>query len=200
MTSAGVAQAIWSALAEPDRARQLPWVIHAAARGDHASLLQLDVAVRPPRRRYYNGMHLSVVCGEEVLQNSRAAIIAASAGSYMNAERGLEYQDACVRWRVPAADSVSTRAVTSGVPTLIISGEMDPITPPRWGHQVAATLEHSRHLVIPHLSHEANGLHGVACLDSLFAQFLATADPEAVQTDCIAGIRPPAFVLPPPRP
>ena len=200
ITSAGVAQAIWSALAEPDRARQLPWVIHAAARGDFAPLRALDVAVRPPRRRYYNGMHLSVVCGEEVLHSTPAQIAAASGGSYMNAERGLEYREACVRWQVPRSDSAATTAVVSRVPTLILSGEMDPITPPRWGSNAAATLANSRHLVLPHLSHEASGLRGAACLDTLFAQFLATANPAAVRTDCIAGIRPPAFVLPPTRP
>ncbi len=48
VTSAGVAQAIWSALTEPDRARQLPWVIHAAVRGNYAPLRALDVAERPP--------------------------------------------------------------------------------------------------------------------------------------------------------
>ncbi|MBK6844877.1 MAG: alpha/beta hydrolase [Gemmatimonadetes bacterium] len=85
-------------------------------------------------------------------------------------------------------------------PTLILSGEMDPITPPRWGSNAAATLVNSRHLVLPHLSHEASGLRGAACLDTLFAQFLSTANPAAVRTDCIAGIRPPAFVLPPTRP
>ncbi len=200
ITSAGVAQAIWSALAEPDRARQLPVVLHAAAAGNFAPLLALDVATRPPRRRYYNGMHLSVVCGDEVLQSSRAQIVAASGGSYMNAERGLEYREACLRWQVPRADSTVTALVVSRVPTLIVSGAMDPITPPHWGSAAAAGLANSRHLVIPHLSHEANGLRGAACLDTLFAQFLRTPDPTTLRTDCIARIRPPAFALVPVRP
>jgi pimeloyl-ACP methyl ester carboxylesterase len=129
ITSAGVAQAIWSSLAEPDRARQLPLVIHAAAEGNYGPLRTLDVATRPPRRRYYNGMHLSVVCGEEVLQSSDAQIVDASRGSFMNAERGLEYRAACVRWRVPRAESATTAPVVSRAPTLIVSGAMDPITP-----------------------------------------------------------------------
>lgn len=199
ITSAGVAQAIWSALAEPDRARQLPLMIHAAVRGDYAPLLALDVATRPPRRRYYNGMHLSVVCGEEVLQSTTAQIRSASNGSFMNAERGLEYREACVRWLVPRADSTTTTAVVSHVPTLIVSGDMDPITPSRWGNLAAASLANSRHLVIPHLSHEANGLRGAECLDTLFAQFLATPDPKVLRTDCVARIRPPEFALPPAR-
>lgn len=198
ITRAGLAQAIWSALAYPDRGRQLPLVLQAAARGDYEPLRALDVATRPPRRRYYNAMHLSVVCGEEVLQSTPADIVAAATGSFMNAERGLEYHEACTRWQVPRADGGAITAVVSKVPTLIISGEMDPITPPRWGNAAAASLSNSRHLVVPHLSHESNGLQGAECLDTLFAQFLAVPNPAALRSDCIASIRPPPFALPSP--
>ena len=191
ITHAGMAQAIWSALASPDQARQLPLVIHAAARGDYEPLLALDVAARPPRRRYYNAMHLSVVCGEEVLQSTPEELTAASLGSFMSVERSIEYRDACVRWGVPRADRATTAPVVSSVPTLIVSGAMDPITPPRWGSAVATGLSNSRHVVVPHLSHEANGLSGAGCLDRLFAQFLSVPDPTTLKTDCIAEIRPP---------
>lgn len=195
ITPAGVAQAIWNALAYPDRARQLPFVIHAAANGDFGPLRRLDVATRPPRRRYYNAMHLSVVCGEEVLHSTPDALRTASQGSFMSAERALEYHEACVRWRVPRADSTTTARVVSSVPTLIISGTMDPITPPRWGQAATAGLSNSRHLVVPHLSHELAGLQSVACLDTLFSRFLAEPNPKALNTDCLAEIRPPAFKL-----
>ncbi len=190
-----MAQALWSALAYPDKARQLPLVIHAAARGDFEPLCTLDVATRPPRRRYYNAMHLSVVCGEEVLQSTAEELTAASLGSFMSAERSIEYRDACVRWRVPRAGRTTIAPVVSSVPTLIISGAMDPITPPRWGSAVAVGLSNSRHVVVPHLSHEASGLRGAECLDRLFARFLLVPDPAVLNTDCIAEIRPPAFGL-----
>jgi pimeloyl-ACP methyl ester carboxylesterase len=46
---------------------------------------------------------------------------------------------------------------------------------------------------------QANGLRGAECLDTLFAQFLATPDPKALRTDCVARIRPPESALPPAR-
>ncbi len=195
ISHAGMAQAIWSALSYPDRARRLPFVIDHAARGDFAPLRDLDIAANPPRRRYYNGMHLSVVCAEEVLQNTRAELEAASIGSFMPAVRSVEYLEACRRWGVPAADSVVRTPVRSNVPTLIVSGTMDPITPPRWGEAVARMLSRSRHVVLPHLSHESSGLRGAECLDSLFARFLVNPDPVRVSTDCVASVRPPPFVL-----
>jgi pimeloyl-ACP methyl ester carboxylesterase len=195
ITRAGVAQAIWSALAYPDRAHRLPLAITSAARGDFAPLRDLDIATTPPRRRYYNGMHLSVVCAEEVLQSTRLELQRASVGTFMPAERSLEYHEACQRWGVPAADSGVRSPVRSAVPTLIVSGGMDPITPPRWGAAAARTLSRSRHVVIPHLSHESSGLHGAECLDSLFARFLRQPDPARVSTACVNAVRPPPFVV-----
>jgi pimeloyl-ACP methyl ester carboxylesterase len=195
ITPGGMAQAIWSALAYPDRARRLPLVITAAARGDFTPLRALDIATDPPRRRYYNGMHLSVVCGEEVLQNTRAELEVAAVGSFMPAERGLAYLEACRRWNVPVADVALLAPVRSDVPTLIVSGAMDPITPPRWGAAVARTLPRSRHVVIPHLSHESSGLRGAECLDSLFARFLAHPDPANVATACVSSVQPPPFAV-----
>ncbi len=196
ITPAGVAQVIWNALSYPDRARRLPFAIHRAATGDFSALQALDLATVPPRRRYHNAMHLSVVCGEEVLQSSAEELEAASAGSFMPPDRGLEYLAACREWGVRPVDPGTLGPVGAAVPTLIVSGELDPITPPSWGDEVARGLPLSRHLVVPYLAHEASGLRGAECLDSLFAGFVATPDPAALVVDCVATIRPPAFERP----
>lgn len=193
LTRAGVAQALWNALSYPDRGRQLPRIIHRAAAGDFSLLQALDVATRPPRRRYYNGMHLSVVCADEVLHNSPAELTAASVGMFMPADRGLEYLAACQAWGVAPSSADSQRPVTTAVPTLIISGELDPITPPSWGEQVARALPHSRHVVIPALSHESSGVRGAECLDSLFARFVTDPTPSTLDTTCVSRMRAPPF-------
>ncbi len=38
--------------------------------------------------------------------------------------------------------------VHSDRPVLLLSGEFDPVTPPRYGEQVARTLPNGRHLVL----------------------------------------------------
>lgn len=91
------------------------------------------MATTPPKRRYFNAMHLSVVCPEEMLHSTPRELEAASDGSFMPSDRGLEYHAACRAWGVPTLDAASLAPIDVAVPTLIVSGAMDPITPPRWG-------------------------------------------------------------------
>ncbi|MGD8417520.1 MAG: alpha/beta hydrolase, partial [Pseudomonadales bacterium] len=72
--------------------------------------------------------------------------------------------------------------LTGDVPTLVLSGEEDPITPPAYGERVAASLERSRALVAPGQGH---GVVGRGCLPLVVADFVDTADPDRLDTGCI---------------
>ncbi len=194
--SAGFAQALWVALTQPDLGRRIPFVIDQAARGNYQPLLDIDVATAPPRRRYYNAAHLSVVCPDEVQQVTKEEIAAAYKGTFMPVERGLSYLRACGQWGLGRGPAELLRPVKADVPVLIVSGYMDPITPPEWGAAVARTLSKSRHVVIRHMSHEADGLENAECLDTMFLAFLSAADVAAVDTSCTGSMRAPAFELP----
>ncbi len=196
ITPAGFAQALWVALTRPDLARRIPLVLDQAARGNYQPLMDIDVATGPPRRRYYNAAHLSVVCPEEVQQVSKDDIVAAYKGTFMPVARALSYIRACEQWGLGRGPADLLEPVKVSVPTLILSGYIDPITPPEWGDAVAKTLSNSRHLVIRHMSHESDGLENVECLDTMFLSFLSSADVTAVDTRCTGSMRPPAFELP----
>lgn len=194
VSRAGFAQGMWVALSYPDAAHRLPMIIHHAARGDYAPFLQLDVASKPPSRQYNNAAHLSIVCPEEVMHVRRDEIQLQHRGTFMPPDRAYEYLRACELWQVPALPPATLEPVSSGAPTLILSGWMDPITPPELGDRVASTLSTSRHVVVRHLSHEANGIVGMECLDELFLAFLKRPEPAALDTTCTANIQPPPFV------
>ena len=194
LTPEGFAQGIWVALSVPEKSRRLPAVIHAAASGDFGPFLDLDVAKRPGRR-YYNGMHLSVVCPEETLQIKRGEIARAYSGTFMPRGRADEYVAACRIWS-PGPQSRDTLApVVADIPTLIVTGEADPITPPELGEQVSRTLPNSRHVIIKGLSHESDGVIGAECLDQLFAAFLYNPDPKSLDVGCIRAMEAPPFSI-----
>jgi pimeloyl-ACP methyl ester carboxylesterase len=197
ITRAGFADGLWQALFEPDRAHRIPMVIHHAAAGDFGPFLQLDVATAPPPRRYYNGAHLSIVCPEETQHIANGEVEQMHRDTFVPADRTSDYIKACELWQVPTLAAETLKPVRVDVPTLIISGYMDPVTPPSWGDDAARFLPRSRHVVIRHLSHESNGLQNAECLDQLFAQFVAEPDAHALDISCTEQIRPPAFVLEP---
>jgi pimeloyl-ACP methyl ester carboxylesterase len=101
------------------------------------------------------GMRHSSICSEEIPFNS-AEVTAGSSGSIhpalVEAVQSYDF-DVCELWQVVPAGEIETQAVSSDVPTLILSGDYDPVTPPVFGNMVAESLTNSYHFVFPGLSH-----------------------------------------------
>jgi pimeloyl-ACP methyl ester carboxylesterase len=197
ITSAGFAEVIWAALMSPADSRRVPLMIHYAARGDFAPFLWTGVADSPPQSRYYNAAHLSIVCPEETLHVRPEEIEALHQNTFMPATRTYEYLRACQYWGVPPLLDTVLAPVASGVPTLVVSGYMDPVTPPALGDQVARHLTNARHLVIRHRAHGSSGLTGTHCMHGIYLRFVDDPDPAGLDTSCTAEMEPPPFALKP---
>jgi hypothetical protein len=73
---------------------------------------------------------------------------------------------------------------------LILSGSIDPVTPPKWGEMVHKNFPNSVHLVFP-TAHDING----PCVDRIKRQFLELGSVENLDTDCITPLKLPKLVL-----
>ena len=77
----------------------------------------------------------------------------------------------------------TARAMGSGeLPVLAISGEHDPVTPPRYGDEAIAQLGNARHLV---LKGQGHNVIGAGCMPKLFTQFIEKADAKALDGKCL---------------
>jgi len=81
-------------------------------------------------------------------------------------------------------------------PVLLLSGGIDPVTPPRHGERVAKALGPlARHVVVANAGH---GVMAIGCMRDVIFRFVdavADADALAVDAGCAAKVpRPPAFV------
>lgn len=101
--------------------------------------------------------------------------------------------EACALWDVPAAPERENEPVSSDIPTLVLAGEYDPITPPEWGEQVASTLDNATYLLFPGLGHGVSVDH--PCPLQITLDFLEEPESE-LDTSCIAQMGGPSFVLP----
>ena len=141
------------------------------------------------------GMYYSLTCADEVAFDSYEA--AAAAGQALEARMdesltaaALWLLEDCRLWNVPASPARENLAVVSDIPTLLLSGAYDPITPPAWGALAAQTLSQSWHYVFPAAAHGVLDSH--PCADSLLRSFLdePTARPDDA---CVAALPPPDF-------
>ncbi len=151
--------AVFRMLYSTDLLPLLPQGIAAAADGDYGALASYLLLNLLSETLISRGMFLSVQCYEDAAFDPPDAL-ATSSAAYPRLEsflrRGGDLGALCPRaWAVGAADPVENEPISSDVPTLLISGEYDPVTPPAWGALAAATLPNSTHVVIPNASHDA---------------------------------------------
>jgi hypothetical protein len=141
------------------------------------------------------GMYLSVVCSDYVPFSSLATIDAANAGVRPRLVETFGSPDifqVCEAWNVPAADPAEYAAVVSDVPTLVLAGKFDPVTPPAWSSLAASTLSRARFLGYDDQSH---GVFGSSCGGDLLNRFVR--DPLADPTSaCPTANRVLAFFVP----
>lgn len=129
------------------------------------------------------GMYLSVMCQDEVPFNDYAAaeqsaLDAAVPVQLVDPELSAldEVQQACARWGVAESPLSETQPVTSDIPTLVLAGGYDPITPPQWGFDAAETLSNSFVYVFPGVGHGI--LATGPCPQSITDAFLAAPSSE----------------------
>jgi fermentation-respiration switch protein FrsA (DUF1100 family) len=81
----------------------------------------------------------------------------------------------------------------SDVPVLVLSGGLDPATPPRHGAAVAAALGNARHIVAPGLGH---GVSGQSCAPRLITRFVRERDHINLDAGCLEQLPTATFFEP----
>ena len=89
----------------------------------------------------------------------------------------------CDRWNDRPTDPIENEAVVSNIPTLLLSGQFDPTTPPRWADLAAETLSNSYSFVIPMAGHGV-GIF-TPCGQKLMGRFLYRPV-ESPDSSCLA--------------
>ena len=135
-----------------------PFVIQSASQGDFSpieSLIPWGMAV-VPSDTIADVVQYSILCREETPFDSYERLV--ELGNLMPPQiaRGSVFSfnyDLCAEWGVAPADAAEKEPVVSDVPTLILAGEFDPITPPLWARLAAETLSSSYYYEFPGLGH-----------------------------------------------
>jgi pimeloyl-ACP methyl ester carboxylesterase len=106
----------------------------------------------------------------------------------------LQQRLACQGWPRSTLPADCGEAVGVETPTLILTGNVDPVTGPTLGVETARSLPKALHVIYP-------GGHGpgraqAACLQELVGAFLDAGTVVDLDTSCVGRIQPEAFALP----
>jgi len=171
----------------------IPRMIYDAKNGSYGLISKVYGDVGFNFESFDLGTYLSVACSDEAPFTNRQEITAAVQTlppllrSYALISR-LGDLHQCGIWHVKGVDPSQKSAVRSAIPTLVLEGQYDPVTPPQNGRQVARTLNRSFYFEFPGTGHGA--FLANPCPFNMVHAFLddPTHKPNA---SCIATMGPP---------
>jgi pimeloyl-ACP methyl ester carboxylesterase len=164
----------------PMAAALLPLQIHEAAQGRYDNLAALaHMLSENIEGQMAMGMQLSVVCAEDAhgLKEDPAA-----EGTLLGNQLTGFLAKQCEVWPKGDMPADFHQPLSTDVPALVLEGELDPVTPPRYGEQVVRTLPNGRLLV---LRGQGHNVFGVGCMPELMGRFIASADAKSLEAKCL---------------
>ena len=190
-------ESIRSLLYIPARAADFPYIVHQAAAGNLEPFVKATLPGKMGLSQYLaDGLYLSVSCAEDVpfIDRDRAARMAE--GSAMGLYRVDQQVRACQLWpRAEVDPEIIHAPLETEIPVLLVSGNVDPVTPPANGEMVAARMPNSLHVVIPNGHHDVAGLANEECLLDLVQEFIEQGSVEGLETSCVATMTRPPFAV-----
>ena len=175
-----------------DKARKIPFIVHEAAQGDFTPFLHEAIAPGIPDF-IADGMYLSVTCAEDVPFIDQAEAAKLNEGNPFANYRVFQQTRACSLWPRGKIPEGYREPVSSNLPVLIFSGNLDPVTPPQRGEEVARYLPNSRHVIIQEAGHGVDGLKDAGCVDRIIIDFLDKGSAKDLDTSCVEHMSPPLF-------
>lgn len=158
----------------------VPHAIHQAAKHNFQPILGL-YSLTIDNAGMAMGMHASVVCGED-MHRITPAMREQAQHSFMGKTMLEGLEATCEVWKVPAVDDSFSEPISSDIPTLLLSGEIDPATPPSWGELAMEKLTNAKHFVAPYATH---GVAYQSCANNLIADLVRSGSVKDLNGECL---------------
>lgn len=179
----------------PTHASLVPHMIHAAALGDFSPLAALSLETAAWSTETMSlGLTLSVVCSEDVARITDEEVERAIRGTFLGRSEIDQWRQMCARWPRGPLPADADRVRPMRIPALILSGDLDPVTPPRWGEAMKAHFPGAVHVVVPGAGHNTST---TGCVPDLIAGFMEKGSAAGLDASCVRKVRRPPFVIDP---
>ena len=185
-----------SMLYHDDSYVQIPYIVHEAFQENYTPLADAMQLTNTDTRYFMAyGMWLSNICAEDIPQATE---------NYDSIEKETFLSDylyqtrrtACDTWVVNPAEMSSYERVISDIPTLVLSGDLDPTLPPETGVEIVSSLSNGQHIIIPYMGHMFSDLSNLECYDNYVLAFFDNKK-NLLKRDCFKEMKPKQFKLAP---
>ncbi len=178
----------------PETAALIPLIIFETNAGNYTPVAsQALKIVEQLAGNISFGMHNSVVCTEDLpFVDMNKIDWQKLEQTYLGADQIRALKTICDIWPRAPMDPDLKEPLHADAPVLILSGEYDPITPPRYGEQVGATLENSLHIVG---NGQGHGMISRGCIPRLITEFIESGGWQSLEIECTERLSATPFFL-----
>jgi pimeloyl-ACP methyl ester carboxylesterase len=164
----------------PQQFAMVPMLLASAAEGRYEVMMSQARMIEEMLGDMISvGLQLSVSCAEDApwLRADPAdndTLLGTSFVEFVRAQ--------CEIWPRGSVPKDFHEPVKASNPVLLLSGEFDPVTPQRYGAEVARTLPNSRHLV---LRGQGHSVMQIGCTPRLVSDFIERAEAQGLDASCL---------------
>lgn len=192
LTPAAFGDGLRVMLYQAETGRRIPRLLQQAKAGDYSAFA--DAALRNGhnlRRAIVMGLTLSVSCPEDVARIRPDEVARETGSSFTGDYRVRGQMAACAVWPKAMVPADYATPFRTPVPALIVSGDLDPVTPPQWGEIMLRYFPNGAHLV-------GVGAHVADsdCVAAAATRLFDDGNVKGIDRACLAAERLPPFVLP----
>jgi pimeloyl-ACP methyl ester carboxylesterase len=164
----------------PITAALLPLMLQQANQGNYAPLLgQKKLLADDLSDHLSGGVEASIICAEDAdLLVPRPEDEATIMGNRSIAQT----QKLCQMWPHETRPADFHAPLVSAVPTLVLAGELDPVTPPAYGAEIVRSLSNARLLTAAGQGHS---VIDIGCMPRLVNRFIETLDVKGLGVECL---------------
>ncbi len=163
----------------PETMGLIPLMVSQANHGQPETMAyQAQMMMNSLNQGINNALEISVSCAEDVPYMPTSTNVTNS----LFGDDLFELMRArCELWDSVIADASFKEPVISDIPTLLLSGEYDPVTPPEFADKAMQTLSNAQHLVAKGQGHIVSTR---GCMPQIVSAFIH--DPETeLETECM---------------
>ena len=165
--------ALFFAMYDPELISMIPAAINDVAHGKQKALIPIVTAFADVIFDDYSNIVTfnSVLCNDEVtITHKQYKAVVDPYPSLKPYTSGIWQYDTCHVWKTNDKTILKTERVKSRIPTLVLAGEDNSVTPWQWGKEVHQGLINSFYYVYPNTTHGVIGSN--ECATQMGTQFL----------------------------
>ncbi|MBN1138904.1 MAG: alpha/beta fold hydrolase [Anaerolineae bacterium] len=140
------------------------------------------------------GLYLAINCQDDA-SSVTPEMVKAQVAAYPELDGYYRFGkelEICAAWQLDPAPPLASEPVASDIPTLVLAGRYDPITPPEWSRAAVANLSNRTFVAFPASGHSVNSDN--PCAQQITTAFLDNPG-QTLDLSCVQAAPRPEFVL-----